>query len=65
VLDGLFPDQKGRYLALAQECAISRLYGGIHYSFDIDAGLEIGRNVAAKVLAQGLPADRVWLPSSR
>jgi len=65
VLDGLFPDERGRYSALAQEIAISRLYAGIHYRIDIDAGLEIGRNVARKVLAQRLPSDRVWLPSSQ
>jgi hypothetical protein len=29
---------------------------------DTEAGLEIGRKVSAKVLAQGLPPDRVWLP---
>jgi hypothetical protein len=65
VLDAKFPDQGGRYLALAQEVAMSRLYGGIHYSFDLDAGREIGRKVATKVLTQGLPPDRVWLPSSQ
>ena len=63
VLDAKFPDQGGRYLALAQEVAMSRIYGGIHYSIDTEAGLEIGRKVATKVLAQGLPPDRVWLPS--
>ena len=63
VLDGLFPDERGRYSALAREIAISRLYAGIHYRIDIDAGLEIGHNVATKVLAQGLPSERVWLPS--
>jgi hypothetical protein len=63
VLDAMFPDQGGRYLALAQEVAMSRIYGGIHYPIDTEAGLEIGRKVAAKVLAQGLPPDRVWLPS--
>jgi hypothetical protein len=63
VLDAAFPEQGGRYLLLAQEVAMSRLYGGIHYAIDIEAGLEIGRKVAAKVLAQGLPPDRVWLPS--
>jgi len=65
VLDGIFPDQGGRYLALAQEVAMSRLYGGIHYPIDIEAGLDIGRKVATKVLAQGLPPDRVWLPSQQ
>ena len=63
VLDAKFPDQGGRYLALAQEVAMSRLYAGIHYSIDIEAGLEIGHKVATKVLAQGLLPDRVWLPS--
>jgi len=65
VLDGLFPDERGRYSALAREIAISRLYAGIHYRIDLDAGLEIGHNVAAKVLAQRLPPDRVWLPSQQ
>jgi hypothetical protein len=65
VLDAKFPDQGGRYLALAQEVAMSRIYGGIHYRIDTEAGLEIGRKVAAKVLAQGLPPDRVWLPSGQ
>jgi hypothetical protein len=63
VLDAKFPDQGGRYLALAQEVAMSRIYGGIHYPIDTEAGLEIGRKVATKVLVQGLPSDRVWLPS--
>ena len=63
MLDAKFPDQGGRYLALAQEVAVSRIYGGIHYSFDTVAGLEIGRKVATKILAQGLPPDRAWLPS--
>jgi PAP2 superfamily len=63
VLDAKFPDQGGRYLVLAQEVAMSRIYGGIHYPIDTEAGLEIGRKVATKVLAQGLPPDRVWLPS--
>jgi PAP2 superfamily protein len=63
VLDAKFPDQGGRYLVLAQEVAMSRIYGGIHYPIDTEAGLEIGRKVAAKVLAQGMPPDRVWLPA--
>jgi hypothetical protein len=62
VLDAKFPDEGGRYFALAQEVATSRIYGGIHYPIDTEAGLEIGRKVAAKVLAKGMPPDRVWLP---
>jgi membrane-associated phospholipid phosphatase len=65
VLDGLFPDQRGRYFLLAQEIALSRLYGGIHYSFDIDAGMEIGRKVSARVLEKSLPPNRTWVPTRR
>jgi hypothetical protein len=63
VLDAKFPDQGRRHSALAEEAAISRVYGGIHYPIDIEAGLEIGRKVATKVMAVGLPQDRVWFPS--
>jgi membrane-associated phospholipid phosphatase len=47
VLGKLFPDARERMLAAANEAALSRLYGGIHYRFDMDAGLEIARRVAA------------------
>ena len=36
--------------AMAQEAAISRLYGGIHYQFAIDHGLDQGRCVGKQVL---------------
>ena len=65
MLDAKFADEGGRYSALAQEVAMSRIYGGIHYPIDTEAGLEIGRKVAAKVLAQGLPSDLVWLPTQQ
>ena len=34
----------------AQEASISRLYGGIHYRFDLDEGNALGRKVGAVVL---------------
>jgi hypothetical protein len=34
------------FTAMAQEAAESRIYGGIHYRFDQEAGQSIGRNVA-------------------
>ena len=46
ILGHLFPSDKSRLASLAQEAAISRLYAGIHYRFDMDAGLKIGRQVA-------------------
>jgi len=41
---------KKRLAALADEAGESRLYAGIHYRFDKDAGLRIARQVAALAL---------------
>jgi hypothetical protein len=44
-----FPDLTRSYtsfLEMAQEQADSRIYGGIHFRFDSEAGQEIGRNTA-------------------
>jgi PAP2 superfamily len=62
VLDAMLPSDKGRYTAMATQAAESRVYGGIHYRFDIDAGMEVGRKVARKALSVGLPSDRPYLP---
>lgn len=45
VLGYLFPAKADEFRAMAEEAAISRLYGGIHYRFDSDMGLESGRSV--------------------
>ncbi len=42
-----FPAERERLDALAEEAGLSRLYGGIHYRFDLDAGMQLGREVAA------------------
>ena len=47
VLSHAFPSARERMQAKANDAAMSRLYGGIHYRFDIDAGLEIARKVSA------------------
>jgi len=36
---------------MAEEAGISRIYGGIHYRFDSDEGIVLGRKVAAWALA--------------
>ena len=38
---------------LADQAGISRIYGGIHYRFDMDAGLTLGRQIARYALGQG------------
>lgn len=50
VLAELFPRDRERLLALAKQASEARIWAGIHYRFDIDAGAVIGRQVAQKVL---------------
>ncbi|HWZ87566.1 MAG TPA: phosphatase PAP2 family protein [Polyangiaceae bacterium] len=46
VLGRLFPAQSAWLSAKAEEAATSRIYGGIHYRFDSEAGLAQGRAIA-------------------
>ena len=50
VLGAVFPDRASEVAAMADEAAISRLYGGIHYRFDNDAGLDLGQRIGAVTL---------------
>ena len=54
VLSAVFPSERDRLAAVAQEASLSRLYAGIHYRFDMEAGLELGRRAAALALASDL-----------
>ena len=51
ILADRFPAEKARLDSLAEAAALSRVLGGIHYRFDGDAGVELGRKVAAWALA--------------
>ena len=46
VLGHFFPQERAEFTRIAEEQAMSRLYGGIHYRFDDDEGLALGRVVA-------------------
>jgi hypothetical protein len=59
VLMATFPEDRDRLEAVAQEASLSRLYAGIHYRFDMVAGLALGRNVAGKTAAADLDAVAV------
>jgi hypothetical protein len=52
ILGYLFPRDADYFTAQAQEAGLSRLWAGIHFRSDIEAGLEIGRAVAQKVIEQ-------------
>ena len=46
VLGHYFPQERAEFTKIAEEQAMSRLWGGIHYRFDDDEGLALGRVVA-------------------
>ena len=50
VLGHFFPRERAQFTRIAEEQAMSRLYGGIHYRFDNDVGLALGRIVARHVV---------------
>lgn len=52
ILKHFFPDEAHRIEGWAEEAAQSRLYGGIHFRFDNEAGLDVGRQVGKAVLMQ-------------
>ncbi|MEM1117144.1 MAG: vanadium-dependent haloperoxidase [Bacteroidota bacterium] len=61
VLAAALPEAADEIGHAAWEMAESRLWGGVHYRFDNDAGLDLGRAVARYVLAHAdrLGADRL------
>jgi PAP2 superfamily len=47
-----FPQDRARLKGIATEAGISRIYAGLHYRFDVDAGTEIGRKIASVAIAR-------------
>ena len=50
ILAHFFPNDAGQLRAWAEEAALSRLYGGIHFRTDNEVGLRLGREVGAAAL---------------
>ena len=57
-LTAFFPERRADLHAFAEEAAMSRLWGGIHYRSDDDEGLRLGRRVGALVVKQALGAPQ-------
>ncbi|MEO8619921.1 MAG: phosphatase PAP2 family protein [bacterium] len=51
VLSDIFPSGASSFAAMRDEAGISRLYGGIHYRSDIEAGKSHGNRIAAFTLS--------------
>lgn len=54
VLNYLLPDRGNKFNDLAQQAAMSRLYGGIHYRIDCEVGLVTGKKVGSYAVARGM-----------
>ena len=52
VLKTLYPNNKTQIESAEAECAQSRLIGGVSFPSDLEAGAQIGDEIAAKVLAR-------------
>jgi membrane-associated phospholipid phosphatase len=57
VLGQLVPSEQAALDSLAREATASRVWAGVHYPFDNDAGTRLGRQVA-KAALQVLGAER-------
>ncbi len=53
VIGAAVPGERRRLRVLADESSASRVYAGIHYRFDGDVGLVLGRRVARQALRAG------------
>jgi hypothetical protein len=62
VLSSFFPEKTAQLNAMVIQAGLSRMYGGIHYRFDIDAGQLLGRNVAAFAIAADASGNSVLTP---
>ena len=52
VLGDFFPAHRQALMAQAEEAAVSRVYGGIHFRFDATVGISMGKEIAQFVLAE-------------
>jgi membrane-associated phospholipid phosphatase len=65
VLAYLLPAEAASFQAMAEEAGWSRVLAGVQYPSDYAAGLELGRKVAEKVIAQAKMdgSDAIWTGS--
>lgn len=61
VLKDAFPDQAAYLQGRVEEAGLARMYGGLHYRFDCEAGRELGRNVAEWVMKTA-PSGHAAIP---
>src|SRR5690606_9665158 len=52
VLSYFFPSEQATFTKWAEEAAMSRVYGGIHYRFDSEEGVGTGRAIGRYSIAR-------------
>src|SRR6185295_16364131 len=57
VLSYLFPFDAEYFHHLAEECALSRCYAGVHFTTDNTVGLDLGRKVGAEVVKRAIAME--------
>jgi membrane-associated phospholipid phosphatase len=62
VLSAFFPEKTAQLDAMVIQAGLSRMYGGIHYRFDIEAGQTLGRSVAGFAIKSDESGKSVLTP---
>ena len=65
VLDAQVPGSDGVFERMGKEAGMSRVYGGIHYQMDVDAGDAIASKIAARALQSGPATGQQYSPAGR
>jgi hypothetical protein len=52
ILGHIVPERATQYEAMAQEASLSRLYGGIHYRSDCEAGFGVGKKIGGYAITK-------------
>jgi membrane-associated phospholipid phosphatase len=62
ILSTFFPEKRAQMDAMVVQAGLSRMYGGIHYRFDIETGQTLGRSVARLAIKKDESGKSVLTP---
>ncbi len=65
VLSYFFPAEAKDLQSKAQEASMSRVYGGIHYRFDAEKGLELGHKVGVLAVERAVAHSMTPIPADQ
>ncbi|WP_338448753.1 vanadium-dependent haloperoxidase [Niallia oryzisoli] len=59
IMSYIFPRESADIKKIAEECALSRLYAGVHFNIDNDEGLRLGRQIG-EIVVQFMKTQSIW-----